>query len=350
MNKNSWLRGGIQYLIPGYMILIGGLLVLVFRLSHESVYWDEGYAWAMSNHSFLDIIRYTIDWENHPPLFYLLLKLFRIFAGNSILAIRLFSAIGALALMSLGLGPIRRACGLKTGLIFSGLTLLTPALLSLAQDGRMYTWSAFFVTGTIIYAYLATTGGKRNDWVKLGIMTLGAAYIHYYAFLAVGLALFLLFIWIFFKNRRQLPPFFITMGAVFIGYLPWLPAFIKQLTAVRQDFWIPPITPSVIWGTLFFPYGEKFDSAPQLFIFKPYAFLVGLALILWGIRQGVVQKSKVNSLNLLSFAVYVSTFLAGIILSYIIRPIWISRYIAPVLGLFILSLAIGLSFIRRKSA
>jgi uncharacterized membrane protein len=189
--------------------MAAGFFWFIFRLGHESVYWDEGYAWAMSNHSFLDIIRYTIDWENHPPLFYLLIKLVRSLAGDSILAIRFFSVLGALALMSLGLGPIRRACGLRTGFLFSCLTPLTPALLSLAQEGRMYTWSAFFVTGTVIYAYLAATGGKQSDRVKLGMMTLGAAYIHYYALLAVGLANFLLFIWIFFKDRRHLPYFLI---------------------------------------------------------------------------------------------------------------------------------------------
>lgn len=349
MNDNAWFRGKIQYLIPGCLLLIGGFLLLVFRLTHESVYWDEAYAWAMTNHSIPDIIRYTIDWENHPPLFYLATKLFRLFAGNSIFAIRLFSVLGALALMSLGLGPIRRACGLKTGLLFSSLTLLTPAMLSVARDGRMYTWSAFLVTGTIIYAYLAATGGKRSDWVKLGIMTLGAAYIHYFALVAVGFTNFLLFIWLFFKDRKHLPPFLITMGAVFIGYLPWLPAFIKQLTAVSQDFWIPPITPSVLWSTLLYPFGEKFDLTPKLFFFKPYAFGVVLALILWGIRQGAVQKSRVNSLNILSLAVYLSTFLTGIVLSCVLRPIWVSRYIATVLGLIILSLAIGVSFIRRKS-
>lgn len=339
----------LEYLIPGCIIIIGEFFLLIFRFNHESVWCDEAYTWAMTNHSFNDIIIYTIIFENHPPLFYLLVKTFRLLGGNSILTIRLFSVLGALTLAALGLGPVRRACGNKTALLYSCLVILTPSILSMAQDGRMYTWSAFFVTGTVLYAYLAATGGKRSDWINLGVFTLGAAYLHYYALLAVAIANLILMCWLIIKNRRRLLPYLITMGVVLICFLPWIPSFIKQITTkYNQGFWIPPVSFDTIWKTLSFPFGDKFCSAPELFIFRPYAFGLACALILWGLWQTKAQKAREHSLNLWCIAVYILTFLTGIVLSYLIRPIWVERYIATVLGLFILSLAIGLSFIRNK--
>lgn len=320
----------------------------MFRLGHESVWWDEAFTWAMTNHSFTGILKRAV-YDVHPPLYYLLTKVFRWLAGNSILTIRLLSVLGALALAALGLGPVRRACGPKAGLIYSGLVILTPGIVSAAQDGRMYTWSAFLVTGTVLYAYLAATGGKTGDWIKLGIMTLGAAYIHYYALLAVVIANLLLFIGIIIKKRRRILPFLITMAAVYIGYRPWIDIFIRQYIEVKQSYWIPPVSLSTIWTTLTFPFGDKFYSAPELFVFRPFAFGLACVLILWGLWSVRIKRPPGFSLNILGISVYLLTFLAGIVLSFTIRPVWCERYITIVAGLFILSSAIGLSVIGKKN-
>lgn len=348
LNKSTW-QWEKKYLISGCIILIGGFFLLIFRLTHESVWFDESYTWAIINHTFIEIVQYTTI-DVHPPLYYLLLKAFCLLGGNSIFSIRLFSILGVLALAALGLGPIRRTNGNKTGLLFSFLVFLTPINLSMAHEGRMYTWSAFFVTGTILYAYLAATGGKRSDWVKFGFLTLGAAYIHYYALLAVALIDSIIFVWLIRKDRRQVRPYLITMGLVSICYLPWIPVFINQMVLVKQNFWIPPMSLNSILDIFYYPFGEKFSyQAPGLFIFRPYAFWFTCTLILWGLRQTITKKRPERWLNLFIIAVYLLTIIVAIILSYLIRPILIGRYTMVVIGLLVLSLAIGLSYLTKKS-
>lgn len=343
----------MRYWLWGGLIIWGGFLLFIFRLNHDAVWNDEIISRALiSNHSFSLVFNYIIN-DVHPPLYYLLLKLFCSIGGNSILSIRLFSVLGALALASLGLGPVRRAFGNKTGLLYCGLIFLTPAFLGLAQEGRMYTWAAFFVTGTVFYAYLAATDSKQTDWVKLGLFTLGAAYIHYYALMAVAITYCLLFFWMITKNRRVPLPFWITLGAVLLCYLPWIPVFIRQVAQVRQSYWIPPVSVSKIWDTVCYPFGDKYSKAPQLFIFRAYAFGLAWVLILWGLwrtsRPGVIKKETKLSPGLLLIAIYLLTILAIIAFSYLVRPILEPRYTIVLYGVFVGVIAAGLAAINRKS-
>lgn len=350
MKKNTWQWGNTQYLILGCLILIIGFCFFMFGLTHEDVWYDESYTWAITNHSLGDIIK-NISGDTHPPLYFLLLKPFcLLMGGNSIFIIRLFSVLGALALVALGLGPVRRALGDKTSLLYMGLVVLTPVILSMAHEGRMYTWVAFFVTGAVLYAYLTATDGKLSDWVKLGLLTLGSAYIHYYGLLAVAIANFLLLIWLVKKEPRRLRHYWITMSLVLICYLPWISAFIAQTGRVQQGFWAPAISFDLILRTLYYPFGDKFSFyAPGLLIFRPFAFGLAGIVILWGLWQTTVKKQMMRRQNLFLIMVYLLTIIAAIILSYLVRPILAERYITAVIGLFILSLAVGLSCLGKKS-
>lgn len=346
MRKSIWQRETIMCLIPGFIMLLGGFSLFMLGLNRESVWSDEAFTWAITHYSFADFIKFLTP-DVHPPLFYLSVKAFYLLAGDSIFAIRLFSLLGALALAALGLGPVRRACGNKVSLLYTGLILTTPIVLSCAQDGRMYTWAAFFVTGATLYAYLAATGGKWSDWLRHGIMTIGAAYFHYYALMAVGIINCLLFIWLIVNERRRLRYYLIVISAVAICYLPWISIFMRQIFKVKQDYWIPPVSLWVIWKTLSLPFGDKFSTS-GLFIFQPYVFLLAFTVILWGLRQILTKKQTDSSPGLFSFTVFFLMILVAIVLSYLFRPILVPRYMMAVLGLFILSLAIGLSYINRK--
>ncbi|MCL6588579.1 MAG: glycosyltransferase family 39 protein [Firmicutes bacterium] len=344
----------IPYLAVSSLIFCGGFFLLIFRLNHECVWNDEAFTWAiLYRHHFSDTWQFIIN-DVHPPLYYLMLKLFGLAFGNSMTAIRFFSVLGGLALAALGLGPVRRACGRKAGLLYSCMVFITPAILAMSQEGRMYSWAAFFVTGTSLYAYLAVTDNKPMDWVRLGLFTLGAAYIHYYALTAVVITHFLLLVWLIIKNRQGLIPFLIVAGGVLLCYLPWLPVFIMQLGRVKQDYWISPVSAKMIWDTFCFPFGDKFSCAPELFIFRSYAAGLAWVLILWDLwRTARARKRENKNVNhspgLFAISIYLFTILGVIFFSYLVRPVFGPRYTIVITSLFILSAAIGLSLIPKKS-
>jgi len=89
------------------------------------------------------------------------------------------------------------------GLCFALLVVVTPIMLAMAQEARMYTWAAFFATATSVYAYLAAVGGRRWDFVALAASLFGAAYTHYWALVAAALVSSLVFAWVLVRRRDR---------------------------------------------------------------------------------------------------------------------------------------------------
>jgi uncharacterized membrane protein len=347
-NKCTWKWKKLHYIVLGCTIMLGGLLLYLFHLTQESLWMDEAYTWTIINHSFHNIIKFT-SMDFHPPLYYFLLKVFCLLTNYSIYFLRLFSVLGVFALAALGFGPVRRICGLKTGLLFSFLILLMPINLSIAHDARMYSWSAFFVTGAILYTYLAVAEGKLSDWIKFGFFTLGSAYIHYYALMAVIITNSIISLWLIYKKHPHFRTYKFALGVILVCFLPWFPILINQASMVKHNYWIPPISWKIIIHIFYYPFGEKIPYYdPALFRFRPCAFFVSFILILHGLLLTKIKKQKIFWLNLFSIEIYLLTIISGIILSLIFRPILIERYIMTVMGLFILSLAIGLSSVSKK--
>lgn len=114
----------------GWVIVIFAASVVYFTgISHEAIWYDEAVSVASDNHSFLDIIR-MMPTENHPPLHFLLLYLARVALGNSEWAMRSLSAFGAVGLVGLGAGPVRRLLGNRTAVVYASVVLFMPVVLA----------------------------------------------------------------------------------------------------------------------------------------------------------------------------------------------------------------------------
>lgn len=327
-------------------IYILGALLFIFGLSRESLWYDESYSAAIVNHPIGEIIRIT-GGDSHPPLYYVMLRLFRLVFGNSVFILRFVSVLGAFALASLGLGPVRRTLGDRVAVFYTALIFLVPIMLAMAQEMRMYTWSAFWVTGSALYGYLSTTHRKTKDMIRFGLYTLAAAYTHYYALLAVVMICSLLLIWHLVEKKKLFPFLWVACG-VAVGYLPWLNQLAKQVSRVSKNFWIQPVSSKLVWSVLCYPFGDKFQTSWAFLLASP-GFLIASFLIVNGILKNIAKDDKTFKLPLLAIGAYLLTLLAGVVASIVIRPVLVERYIVPVLGLFFLGIAYGLaSFTTRK--
>ncbi len=329
-------------------MLLATMVIATFRLTHEGVWVDEAYTWALSQHTVAKILAITVAYDTHPPLYYLAVKAFRYLGGDGIGTIRALSVLGAIALVGLGLGPLRRAAGDRAGLGFCLLAMTTPNVLAMAQDGRMYMWAVVCVTGTVIYAYLAGSGQRRRDWIACGGLTLGAAYLHYYAFLAVAITHLLLLGWLL-KERLPLRAYGLTVGAVALSLAPWLPNLIAQVSRVKGDFWAPPITWELLRDVLLHPYGDKFAMYHEAFPLKGLAFAVACVVAGMGLWRQSRSPGKAAGLHVLAPTVYALTLLTAIAVSFLMRPILIGRFMSVTVGLLILTAALSLPAIRSQS-
>ena len=92
------------FLLAWWGILAAGTILLFAGITNESLWYDESYTGALVKQSFSNIIQIT-GGDNHPPLYYLTLRVFTLIFGNTVLSLRAFSVLGALSLAALGLGP-----------------------------------------------------------------------------------------------------------------------------------------------------------------------------------------------------------------------------------------------------
>ncbi|MCW5853825.1 MAG: glycosyltransferase family 39 protein [Anaerolineae bacterium] len=306
------------------LLLAVGLGLFVAGITHEGLWLDESFTAALVKQTPIQIIRATAN-DNYPPLYYLALHAFVGVLGHSVFTLRLFSALGALGLAALGLGPIRRATDARVGLVYTCLVIASPGVLAEGQEARMYSWAPCLVTGCAVYAFLASRDNRRIDWTLFGLFSLAAAYTHYYPLLAVVLIHALMLVWGIWRRPVWRRRYLVTAALVGLVYLPWLIPLSRQTRRVAGDFWIAEISPRVVHDSLLFPFGYKwgFPVLPQTLL----AFVLIVSLALGGYAHALKRRLPARGLVLLSLAAYSLMFVAVVVISYTVRPILTPRYL-----------------------
>ncbi|MCW5851004.1 MAG: glycosyltransferase family 39 protein [Anaerolineae bacterium] len=336
---------GQRYTILHALLLAVGLALFVFGNTHESLWLDESITAFTMRQTPIEIVRTTAH-ATHPPLYHLGLYLFISVIGHSVFNLRLFSALGALALAALGLGPIRRATNARVGLVYTCLVIATPGVLVEGQEARMYSWAVCLVTAGAVYAFLASRDNRRGDWALFGLFSVAAAYTHYYALLAVVLIHALTWVWVVWRRPVWGRRYLVTAALVSLVYLPWLIPLGRQMKQVVGNYWIPEISLRVVQNSLLFPFGYKwsFPVLPQ----TPLAFGLVVGLGLGGCVYAIRRGRPARGILLLSLGTYSLSLVVAVIVSYAVRPILEPRYMFPAAGLLLLPAAYGLAALPRR--
>ena len=149
------------------IIAFGGIyLSLCFN---NNIWTDEGYTIDLLRNckTFQEVCNFTAE-DVHPPLYYLILKIFTDRFGIHLLLIKILSIVPMFLTMVLGATVIRKEFGFRTALFFI-LTMGTlPCTMEYAVQARMYTWAIFFVTLCGLEAYRTATQGKLIGWLSVG--------------------------------------------------------------------------------------------------------------------------------------------------------------------------------------
>jgi len=328
------------------IIVLSAGLVYFTGIAHESIWFDEAYSAMMAGRSPGEMLA-LMTFDNHPPLYYLLLNWVISIFGNSVWALRLPSVLGAIGLVSLGAGPVRRLFGDKTGLIYAGVVLFTPVVLIYAHEARMYALAAFCVTASALYGYLAVKYNRRWDWFGFGLASLAAAYLHYYGLMAAFFMHALILLWLLFKKREYLKSYLVTGAAVALGYLPWLSFFFQQVTNVNKGFWISDVTWQGILNAMIQPFAYK-DSYPPFVPLMAIVLVFSAILIVVGLVIAKVKAGDEWAFGVFALLVLLCSFVSPILISLVSRPIFYERYITILDGLFLLLLSLGISLLPRK--
>lgn len=325
-------------------------LFITFRLWHLSYFCldgDEIFSVQAARQNWTIMSSVIVRDLVHPPLFYLLLKIWIGIGGESLLWLRLFPAITAVA----SIFPFLLLCReLKFQIPERNLALLLIAingyLAYYAQHVRMYSL-LFFLTLCSLWIFVIFYKYELNqklNLLALFIVNLLLIYTQYFGWLVVGIECVFLLLW----ARRRLLLFSLSVGALVICFMPWTYAVAQAAGAKKGlgeniSWWITrPNLSDLIWYYATLNGLQRFPHATSLNM-----LIFGFPILLWcwhSLRREDRWKSTtLGWLLLFSFLPTLLAFVASQVLS---ESVWGGRHLIIVAAPYLILVAVSVYRLR----
>lgn len=310
------------------------LVCIYLSTLNDTLWFDEAYTLAMIETSWIDILSFTAN-DFHPPLYYYIIKAGSSILGNDIFAIRLLSILPIILTLLLVYFSLTKNLSIYAAILFTLAFLASNRVILYALEIRMYSWALLFVTATFISSYMALKSDNSKWYLSLFVFFLLTFYTQYFAGILVGIGFIFISIYTILYNKKRITTLIAIAVASFILYLPWLFIVVKQVSVATNDFWIPNFSYiDTIKITLsIFTSGNVLTSILLLFLF-------GYSLLIFYLKKQKQFEDYFFFWGLLSVLAFI-TF--GTVLSFTIRPLFISRYMTPACGIVWLFFAAQLS-------
>ncbi|MGC8976142.1 MAG: glycosyltransferase family 39 protein [Candidatus Ratteibacteria bacterium] len=200
-----------------FFIILFGLFLRVLNIGKHSLWCDELLAVSIGKHSVKWIIDYITYNDAHPPLFYIFVHYFIRFKEDEVFLRTLPLFFGILCI------PLSYIFGKKfkdekTGLLFSTLVAINPALILWSQILKSYTFFTFLTLISFILFLTLLEKDKKTKWIIFFILTNSLLlYIHNFGFIVILIQFFILLVLKKFDYN-----FSLSYLATFFIYIPWL--------------------------------------------------------------------------------------------------------------------------------
>ncbi|HEY6350378.1 MAG TPA: glycosyltransferase family 39 protein [Candidatus Angelobacter sp.] len=223
------------------------LAMRLWRLTYPALNGDEIFSLLLARSDWHGLMAGAVQDAIHPPLFYVLLKVWTWLGGESLLWLRLFPVAVSLLCLApflllcrrLEISPMARNLAL-------GIAAVHPYAIFFAQETRMYCLLGLgaLVSAWYFLRYLDQPSRRNLAWLTL--VNLLLVYTHYYGWLIVGLE-FVYLMWL----RRGIRAFAASMLIIAVLFAPWAWAAGQVLhgRGLQQNLgWLPrPHLGDVTW-------------------------------------------------------------------------------------------------------
>ena len=341
--------------------LLLALAILLFilsrfwRLTSSCLWFDEIFSVHAAEHSWSALVRFVAADIVHPPLFYLLLKVWIAVGGESLLWLRLFPAIVSIAAI-VPCVLLARELKLNTGETALAVLFLAVNgfLIKYGQEVRMYSL-LFFLSACSLWLFVSMSRFEHSSkwrWAALTLINLLLVYTHYFGWLVVSVQLIIVLLW----DRKRAKGAMISSALLILAYVPWLIELARAYDShrVTQNIgWIP--RPGLR------AFAELFTLLNQPFVFQQssaersfnlitlglMSLMFGVPLIILG-RQTLRQRlESSNRLLILMVAFWLAPiiFVAGT--SWLLpHSIWGTRHLVIVMAPYAILVAVGVARLR----
>lgn len=320
-------------------------IFVVLRIWHITTYslWGgEAFTMIGATQEWNGMFSYIIADIVHPPLFYVLLKLWILFGGESLLWLKLFPVLNGIA-MVVPFVLLCRELDLRLPVVNLAVLLigLNGYLIHYAQELRMYSMFAFLALCSfwLFIRFFKSTDNVMWSLFVLTVVNLLTIYTHYYGWLVVGVEFLFLLLW-----RRNIIIFGLSTIILLLIFSPWAYLVIQAARSIggleRNLDWIPrPHLSDILnfYSTLSGPFESRYVKLLGLLLFS-------LPLVPWFISivrtGGLKSRSEdvipFSWLTLVSFLPVIVIFLVSQKLE---QAVWIDRYFIFIAAPYLLLVA-----------
>ena len=326
-------------------ILLIGAALRLWDLDHESYWLDELSAVTVARAPWPNVFVHLAEKDVHPPLYFVLLKLWIGSFGDGEASTRALSTLVGLtaivfaALLAAELARDRDAATRRrSALIAAALVAASPFLVYYAREARGYSLlGALSLASTFALARAAPRFTARR-LVPYGVA--GALLLYTHVFAVFTLAAHALYVLVAVQTsdapaaerRRALLRAGLALLAVVALYLPWLPATIAQTRRVGAGFWIARPAPYA-WLRAWLAEG-------------PLAVLWVVALV--ALAALALRRAGRAGAVLLGGGLLAPTLLP-IVVSYLRQPIFMAKYAIGASALLLVAAALPLALAPRRA-
>ncbi|NOZ04725.1 MAG: phospholipid carrier-dependent glycosyltransferase [Chloroflexi bacterium] len=343
---------------PLSLLLLIAFALRLIHLSFQPLWWDEGWTFYFATQPLSQLIQRTAA-DIHPPLYYVLLKMWFALVGIGPWQARFFSVLAGMLTLPILYVIARQLLSRAVALTALVVIVAAPFDIYYSQEVRMYALLALFSLAAT-YALLRLMQDTREKvwWVAYVLCAAAALYTEYYAALviaahvvAVGLS----------RGRRNAPrtrlirPTLLAWAATAFLYLPWVIYAAPKLgTYVAGKVGIEsyaPLSPQTFLAQHAIAW--SIGHPPATYLWLNWLALIPLLLALIGVlglfsNTGQEEKARHRFLLLYLFVPLALGYLINLRLPF--HPVGFERLLLPVAPAFWLLIAAGLVTLQRRSS
>ncbi|MBQ7926922.1 MAG: glycosyltransferase family 39 protein [Lachnospiraceae bacterium] len=329
------------------VFIIANILYLIMAVGSNFNY-DEAYTVGMIERTFGEIIDITSH-DVHTPFYYFILKLFHMTLGmEQLISSKIFSWIFMVGYLLLGAYICRRHYDRRVEFFWMLFSCFMPAMMIQATNARMYTFALFEITLAAYLAYLLFQEESRWKWILFTISSILSVYTHTFTMITM-VVIYALFIVTGFVRKRYKKVVHAFASGIIVScfYLPWLLILWRQFSrwAGWESGWGNTIE-ELSLRSLYSYLAEWFSSLenPQPLVILS-SILILLVAAFYMIKY--VRQTK-DWLPCLGVVVAAIVFVLAMLVSLLIVPCFLGRYVFPLFGGLWLFAAVGITRMSRK--
>jgi 4-amino-4-deoxy-L-arabinose transferase-like glycosyltransferase len=337
----------------------GAVLRLAF-IARQPIGYDEDFT-AVVVHQSVGRMIDIVSRDSAPPLFYLLER-FAVAAADLAglatlggpggpVALRLVPTLAGIAATPLLAALARRVAGDGAGIWAAVFAAVVPTTVMLSGFARMYGLAATLTVAAALLLWRAVEKPGAGRWAAYATVSAAAIWTDYFS--AVALAgILLAALWL--RPGRRVAVAGLAATAVAVASIaPWLVVARAQFEHTGQGFWVPPLSPAMVVGTvaqLFMgpPIDGRIPYAPALVTLQVVAVAAGSATLAWAYVAW--RRLGDESRRAAAYCLFASSGIVLLAVADLWRPILDARYASLMwLPLFAL-VGVGLTAMPRRVA